>query len=243
MIEKRVEFDNQLWPPVGVYTLDVITQKGNTKAAYEGILVISQQPTTVISEATRNVINQEINQNKRVVIDDDDDDDNGLRCPPGYERKGDECKPKPCPPGYERKGDECKPKPPCFPSFGFCPPDPCIENPDLPECQDPCEENPDVPECQEQPVDCEANPDAPECQEQPPPDGQLLPVPPAPPPEIPEEQLPFEEQPPIDEQPPPEEEEAFEDEEPIDEDVEEEEDGDEEGEDEGDGGEEGGPGG
>src|SRR5919106_2747772 len=36
--------------PVGVYTLDVMTQKGNAKAAYEGILVISQQPTTVISE-------------------------------------------------------------------------------------------------------------------------------------------------------------------------------------------------
>jgi hypothetical protein len=28
----------------GVYTPDVITQKGNTKAAYEGILVIGQQP-------------------------------------------------------------------------------------------------------------------------------------------------------------------------------------------------------
>jgi hypothetical protein len=55
--------------PVGVYTLDVITQKGNTKAAYEGILVISQQPTIVINETTRNVINQEINQNIEVDID------------------------------------------------------------------------------------------------------------------------------------------------------------------------------
>jgi hypothetical protein len=27
--------------PLGVYTLDIITQKGNTKAAFEGILVIS----------------------------------------------------------------------------------------------------------------------------------------------------------------------------------------------------------
>src|SRR5215207_10700204 len=61
--------------PVGVYTLDVMTQKGNAKAAYEGILVISQQSTTVINETTRNVINQEINQNTRVDIDDDDDDD------------------------------------------------------------------------------------------------------------------------------------------------------------------------
>jgi hypothetical protein len=49
--------------PVGVYTPDIITQKGNTKAAYEGILVISQQPTTVITETTKNIINQEINQN------------------------------------------------------------------------------------------------------------------------------------------------------------------------------------
>ncbi|HEU4824820.1 MAG TPA: carboxypeptidase-like regulatory domain-containing protein [Nitrososphaeraceae archaeon] len=70
--------------PVGVYTLDIITQKGNAKAAYEGILVISQQPTTVISETTRNVINQEINQNTRVVIDDDDDGDNGRDCDPSY---------------------------------------------------------------------------------------------------------------------------------------------------------------
>jgi hypothetical protein len=36
--------------PAGVYTLDVITQKGNTKAAYEGILVIGQQPATIIEE-------------------------------------------------------------------------------------------------------------------------------------------------------------------------------------------------
>ena len=71
--------------PVGVYTLDIITQKGNTKAAYEGILVISQQPTTVINETTKKVINQEINQNTRVDTnfkivfrerDRDNDDDN-----------------------------------------------------------------------------------------------------------------------------------------------------------------------
>jgi hypothetical protein len=42
--------------PAGVYTLDLITQKGNTRAAYEGILVISQQITIVINETTRNVI-------------------------------------------------------------------------------------------------------------------------------------------------------------------------------------------
>jgi hypothetical protein len=79
--------------PVGVYTLDIITQKGNTKAAYEAILVISQQPTTVINETTRDIINQEINQNTRVDTDvkvvfrerdrdnDDDDRDDGDRDP------------------------------------------------------------------------------------------------------------------------------------------------------------------
>jgi hypothetical protein len=55
--------------PLGVYTLDIITQKGNTKAAFEGILVISQQPTIVINETIKNVINQEINQNTRVDTD------------------------------------------------------------------------------------------------------------------------------------------------------------------------------
>jgi len=72
--------------PVGVYTLDVMTQKGNAKAAYEGILVISQRPTTVISETTRNIINQVINQNTRVVIDDDG-------CPRGWVRIDDGCEP------------------------------------------------------------------------------------------------------------------------------------------------------
>ena len=44
--------------PAGVYALDVITQKGNTRAAYEGILVIGQQPTTIIEETTRRVTNE-----------------------------------------------------------------------------------------------------------------------------------------------------------------------------------------
>jgi hypothetical protein len=44
-------------------------------------------------------------------------------------------------------------------------PDPCLNNPDLPECQDPCIENPNAEGC----IDpCEANPDAEECQEPPP---------------------------------------------------------------------------
>ena len=74
-----------------------MTQKGNAKAAYEGILVISQQPTTIINETTRNVINQEINQNTRVDTD-----------------------------------------------IRIVFRDPCIENPDLPECPVDCEANPDV---------------------------------------------------------------------------------------------------
>src|SRR5215204_806277 len=89
--------------PVGVYTLDIITQKGNTKAAYEGILVISQQPTTVINETTKNVINQEINQNTRI----DTDVKLVFRKPePG---------PGPCPPGQVRneKGDCVVPPPDC----------------------------------------------------------------------------------------------------------------------------------
>ena len=44
--------------PAGVYALDVITQKGNTRGAYEGILVIGQQPATIIEETTRRVTNE-----------------------------------------------------------------------------------------------------------------------------------------------------------------------------------------
>ena len=50
--------------PVGVYTLDVMTQKGNAKAAYEGILVIGQQPTTIINET----INRQTNENGDLII-------------------------------------------------------------------------------------------------------------------------------------------------------------------------------
>jgi hypothetical protein len=47
--------------------------------------------------------------------------------------------------------------------------DPCIENPQLPECLsvDPCEDNPDLPECQ--PIDpCIENPDSEDCESSPP---------------------------------------------------------------------------
>jgi hypothetical protein len=158
--------------PVGVYTLDIITQKGNAKAAYEGILVISQQPTTVISETTRNVINQEINQNTRVVIDDDDDGDDGRDCDPSYPGV---CIPPPppnlnCddisfrnfkvkgsdPHGFDRDKDGIG----CESNSPRPSPDPCIKNPDLPQCPVDCDENPDDPRCQ---VDCDENPDAEGC--------------------------------------------------------------------------------
>ena len=121
--------------PVGVYTLDIITQKGNTKVAYEGILVVSQQPTTVINETTRDVINQEINQNTRVdtdiiikdvfkpktkkVVDKEriclftpnhpDCKPKDAKCPKGWGMNEDEhCFPahKKCPEGYWRADDD-----------------------------------------------------------------------------------------------------------------------------------------
>ena len=101
--------------PVGVYTLDVMTQKGNAKAAYEGILVISQQPTTVISETTRNIINQMINQNTRVIIDDGDGGNGGDGgCPPGQffndtSKKCQDEKPPVCPEGTTGTPPNCKP--------------------------------------------------------------------------------------------------------------------------------------
>jgi hypothetical protein len=119
--------------PVGVYTLDVITQKGNAKAAYEGILVISQQPTTVISETIRNVINQEINQNTRFVIDDDDDDDD---CPEGYEGEPPFCQK---PPGDCPDGEDC----PC-PDGEECPPGPGPPPGDCPDGED-CPPGPEPP--------------------------------------------------------------------------------------------------
>jgi hypothetical protein len=145
-----------------------MTQKGNAKAAYEGILVIGQQPTTIINETTKNVINQVINQNTRV--DTDVKIVFRVKCPPGYERKGDECKPKPCPKGQTGTPPNCAPiKPPpdpCIqnPNAKDCPqpPDPCIQNPNAEGCPpDPCDENPDLPQCQADP--CDENPDLPQC--------------------------------------------------------------------------------
>ena len=44
--------------PGGVYTLDVITQKGNAKAAYGGVLSVGNQPATIIEETTKRVTNE-----------------------------------------------------------------------------------------------------------------------------------------------------------------------------------------
>jgi hypothetical protein len=41
----------------GVYTVDIITQKGNSRGAYEGILVLGQEPT---NPQTRTIIEQQI---------------------------------------------------------------------------------------------------------------------------------------------------------------------------------------
>jgi hypothetical protein len=54
--------------PAGVYTLDVITQKGNAKAAYEGILVLGQEPT---NPQTQTIIE------RQVIKEELDDGDNG----------------------------------------------------------------------------------------------------------------------------------------------------------------------
>jgi hypothetical protein len=57
--------------PVGVYTLDVITQKGNAKAAYEGILALGQEPT---DPQTQTIIDRQIIREER------DNGDNGDNC-------------------------------------------------------------------------------------------------------------------------------------------------------------------
>jgi hypothetical protein len=65
----------------GVYTIDVITQKGSARAAYEGILVLGQDPSNV---QTRTIIEQQIEE-------EDNDNNNGNNgngssgnCDPSY---------------------------------------------------------------------------------------------------------------------------------------------------------------
>jgi hypothetical protein len=162
--------------PAGVYTLDVITQKGNTKAAYEGILVLGQE---TINPQTQTIIERQIIREER---DDGDDEDDDRDCDPSYPGV---CIPPPppnlnCddisfrnfkvtgsdPHGFDRDNDGIG----CESNSPRPPPDPCIENPDLPECPVDCEVNPDDPRCQEPPPpDCDENPDAEGCPPPPPP--------------------------------------------------------------------------
>ena len=72
----------------GVYTLDVITQKSNIKAAYEGILVLGQEP---INPQTQTIIERQIIREEQGDGDNGDDGDN---CDPSYP---DDCIPSPPP--------------------------------------------------------------------------------------------------------------------------------------------------
>jgi hypothetical protein len=49
--------------PAGVHTLDVLTQKGDEKAAYQGILLLGQEPTN-----PQTIIERENDDNDRVFI-------------------------------------------------------------------------------------------------------------------------------------------------------------------------------
>ena len=129
--------------PAGVYSLDVITQKVNTRAAYEGILVIGQQPATIIEETTRRVTN--------------DYGDLYIIFPPPDEV---------CPDGTTGNPPNCKPIPPLPPDCDVDnPPAECQEPPICtePECAStecpdgrivpPGEECPDKPPGDEPPGD------------------------------------------------------------------------------------------
>ena len=110
--------------PAGVYALDVIAQKGNTKAAYEGILAIGQQPLTVIEETTRRVSNE---YGDLIIIflsgetpprpcpDDQVRNEVGVcGCPEGLGGIPPDCEvpPPECPPGTTGIPPDCEPIPP-----------------------------------------------------------------------------------------------------------------------------------
>jgi hypothetical protein len=190
--------------PAGVYALDVITQKGNTKAAYEGILAIGQQPLTVIEETTRRVTNEygdliiiflpggpppgpgpcppgQVRNEKGVCVpiecpEGQARNEGGVcGCPEGQEGIPPDCEPI-CPDGStQQPGEECPPEPPIICPDGSAPP--------------PGEE------CPPEPPDCNVEDPPPECEEQivcddgstvPP--GEECPEPPGPP-ECPEGQV------------------------------------------------------
>ena len=62
--------------PAGVYTIDIITQKGNVRAAYEGILVLGQEPS---NPQTKTIIEHQI-----IKEEENDDDDSKGNCDPSY---------------------------------------------------------------------------------------------------------------------------------------------------------------
>lgn len=157
----------------GVYTLDVIAQKGNNQGAFETILVIGPAITPQI----QNVVQQKIVQETRVDVDTDIIFENpkpskeeclydpslpqcvppiGEKCPEGFNMNEDgQCYPdKPCPPGYWRADDD---------ESGACVPRTAaaaqLDESILPPCdsslQDCVTENGDV---------CEANSTEPECE-------------------------------------------------------------------------------
>jgi hypothetical protein len=172
----------------GVYTLDIITQKGNARAAYEGILVLGQEPT---NQQTRTIIEQQIIKEDNDDNDDDRNNKNGSdgNCDTSYP---DVCI-RPYPPDLDcgevqyTNFKVLSPDPHDFDREGdgigcesgtititnnvqdgnetLLPPlDPCLDNPNLPDCLDPCIENPDAEGC----IDpCEVNPDAEGCKEPP----------------------------------------------------------------------------
>jgi hypothetical protein len=164
----------------GVYTIDIVTQKGNARAAYEGILVLGQEPT---DPQTRTIIEQQIIKERE-----DDDDNGGGNCDPSYPDPG-LCVPRyppdldcgevqyknfrvlpPDPHDFDREGDGigCESSTVSVGNIGqdgnetLLPLDPCLDNPTLPECPDPCIENPNAEGCLDP---CEVNPDAEGCQE------------------------------------------------------------------------------
>jgi uncharacterized membrane protein YgcG len=176
--------------PAGVYTLDVITQKGNARAAYEGILVLGQEPTNI---QTRTIIEQQIVRENN----DDDDGNNGnasdgncdhrsypnvcirpyppdLDCPEIQYTDFKVLPPDPHDFDREGNGIGCESGTVSVGNIGqdgnetLLPRDPCLDNPTLPECPDPCIENPDAEGCPKPlpPIDpCEEDPSLPGCQE------------------------------------------------------------------------------
>jgi hypothetical protein len=162
----------------GVYTLDVIAQKGNNQGAYETILVIGPAITPQIQNVVQQKIVQETNidiDNTKVIFENNTkppkqgDKDSCLydpslpecspingECPEGFNMNEDgQCYPdKTCPPGYWRADDD---------ESGACVPRTVaaaqLDESILPPCdgslQDCVTENGDV---------CEANSTEPECE-------------------------------------------------------------------------------